>query len=33
MAFYSTYLDYIGSAYFMNIEVVNQLISRIWTVF
>ena len=32
-AYYWSSLDDIGKAYFMNIDVVNQLISRIWTVF
>ena len=31
-AFYWSYLDDIGSAYFIYIDVVNKLISRIWLV-
>lgn len=32
-AYYWSSLDDIGRAYFMDISVVNQIVSRIWTVF
>lgn len=32
-AYYFPYLDDIGRAYFIDIDIVNQLVSIIWTVF
>ena len=32
-AYYFSYLDDIGRAYFIDIDIVNQLVSKIWTVF